>query len=240
MITTLSALLASKYGKYILEVAMVLGLVFCAYKWAEHRGRDAQAEQDKQATSVQLEADRKEASALNSQLVQQANEKATAAQSDAEQAREQFATLAAEIAALTTRSQQGQQQVLRLADSELHGDIVGKLALRPANDPAPGYTPQEERKIDEAVTQYPIAVQQAQALSGEVDQRAKEAQANLDLANAREQAFEADESYIASLSKYWAELFNQHAPHKRAGKCLYLWGCGRITITPNPPARGGK
>jgi hypothetical protein len=237
MITTLSALLGSKYGKYVLEVVLVLGLVFGAYKWAEHRGRDAQRDQDNQAHAVEIEKSRKEAADSKDALVKLATDKANASEAEAATARAQFAQLAGILSNLDARSKQGQDQVSKLADSDLHGDIVSKLAIRKPDDNTPGYYAQEERSIDNTVTQYPIEVEKNKTLTGEIQQKDAEAKANKGTADARQQAFNADESYITLLSKYYTAIFNEHAPHKRAPQCLYLWGCGRLTVNLEPPKR---
>jgi hypothetical protein len=237
MITTLSALLGTKYGKYLLEVALVCGLVFGAFKFAEHRGRDAQRDQDNQAHAIEIEKSRKEAADAKDALVRQANEKATASEADAAAARAQFVQLAGILSNLDAKSKQGRDQVSALADSDLHGDIVSKLSIRKPGDSTPGYYAQEERSIDNSVTQYPIEAEKNKTLTGQVQQKDAEAKANKDTADARLQAFNTDESYITLLNKYYADIFNMHAPHKRAPKCLYLWGCGRVTVNLEPPKR---
>jgi len=238
MITLITGLVGSKYGKYVLEIALVAGLIFGAYKWAEDRGKKVQKDRDDQAHSVEIEKSRKESSDLKDRLVAQANDKATAAEANAAGARAQFAQLAGVLATLDARSTQGREQVSKLADSELHADIVSKLGLRRANDLTPGYSAQEERSIDNTVTQYPIELDKNKTLAAQVGRKDAEAKANKDAADARQQAFQADEAYILLLSKYYVDIWNQHAPHRREAKCLYLWGCGRATINIDPPKKG--
>jgi|GEM_PF-5483341 len=237
MISILTGLLASKWGKYALEAVLVIGLVFGAYKAAEHIGRDAQKAADERQEQIANEAARKDAAALKDELVQQADAKASEAEQRAQEAQQQYTELAALVASLTQKSDAGRQQVSALADSDLHADIVAKLGIRKPADRTPGYLPAEERSIDNTVTQYPIELEKNDALTKEVDAKADQVQAVTDLADARQAAFEADESYIAVLGKYYAQLFNQHAPHRRAAKCLYLWGCGRVTVNLDPPGR---
>lgn len=237
MITILTGLLASRWGKCVLEAVILCGLVFGAYKMAEHVGRDRQKAADDQAQQVANETSRKDAVALKDQLVQQANSKADAAEQRAQLAQQEYTQLAGLVASLTQKSEAGRQQVSAVADSDLHADVVAKLALRRPGDGTPGYLPLEERAIDNTITQYPIEVEKNHALAEEVQKKSDQAQAESDVADARQAAFAADESYIAVLGKYYAELFNQHAPHKRAAKCLYLWGCGRLTINLDPPSR---
>jgi hypothetical protein len=233
-------MVGSKYGKYALEALVLFGLIFGAYKWAERRGREAQRDKDNQVQSLEIEKSRVEASGLKDRLVQQANASASAAEQRAQVAQQQFNVLAGVLSNLDTKARQGQEQVSKLADSELHADITAKLSIRKPGDVTPGYYVQEERSIDNTVTQYPIEVERGKTLAEEVQQKDAEARANKDAADARGQAFKADEDYITLLNKYYAALFNQHAPHKRGGKCLFLWGCGRITVTPEPPKKGSQ
>lgn len=230
MITLLTGLLASKWGKYVLELVVVLGLVFGAYKWAESHGKSVQKETDDQHQAQEIETNRKVASDAKDQLVSQATAAASAADARSQQAQAQFAQLAAVVSSLNAKAKAGKDQVDGLKDSDLHGDIVSKLGVRPPGDTTVGYVPAEERAIDDAVTQYPIAKQENAALSGQVDAKTAEAKANRDVADANAKAIAADEGYIGILQKSYQDIYNQHPPRYRSGKCLFLWNCGRKEV----------
>lgn len=238
MLQLITFLTASKWGKYVLEVAVVAALLFGAYKYAEHQGSKNQRDKDDQASSSQIEQSRREAKEANEKVVKLANDRAEAAEKRAGLAEQQSAQLAMAFTALDRRSAEAQKGVDKLADSELHADIVGKLDLRPANDPAQGYYPKEERAIDTAVTQKPILEDKVQNLAQQASAKDAEAKANRDAADARKQAYDADEAYIALLSKFFAQVYNQHPPRYRSLKCLGLWGCGKAIAMPEIPRRG--
>lgn len=236
MITTLTALLASKYGKYVLEIAIVAGLVFGAYKWAERRGRDAQKESDAQQQAQEIEKSRQASEKATEAMVNQAKASEAAADARAQAAQQQFASLAALLQGLAAKEQAGKEQVSKLADSELHGDIVHKLGVRPAGDSTACYLPAEERAIDDAVTQYPLCQQDKTALSGQVDAKGKEIQAANDVAAARQQAVDAQQKYIAQLEDDYKRLWELHPPLYRSGKCVWLWKCGKRQTAIKLPA----
>ena len=79
MITILTGLLASKWGKYILEFGGVALLVFGAYKWAESRGRATQRDSDDQKNTQQIEQARKVAADAKDAAITHAQADAAAA-----------------------------------------------------------------------------------------------------------------------------------------------------------------
>jgi hypothetical protein len=227
----------SKWGKYVLEAAVVAALLFGAYKYAEHQGSKNQKEKDDQASSAQIESSRKEAKDANDKVVKLANERAEAAEQRAKESQQQFSVLAQAFSALDQKSRDAHSQVDKLADSELHADIVSKLGIRKPGDSTPGYSAQEERAIDNDVTQYPIAAEKADNLGRQVEAKTKESAANKDAADARLAAFNSDESYIALLTEFYRRVYNEHPPRYRSAKCLFLWGCGKALVMPEPPRR---
>lgn len=237
MINVLSFLVTSKYGKYALELIVVLGLIFGAYKWAEHRGRTAQKDADDQHQSQEIENSRKEAKDAQNKLIQQANDKAAAAETDAQNARNQFTTLATLLQGLSTKEKAGHDQVGKVADSELHGDVVSKLGLRKPGDATACYVPSEERAIDEAVTQYPICRDERTALTGQVQTKQREVNDDNKVIEAKNAAIIASNNYIALLEHDYKTIWEQHPPRYRAGSCLFLWSCGRRKVELKLPER---
>ncbi len=226
MITTLTALLGSKYGKYLLEVGLVSALVFGAYRYAEHRGAQAQKEADAQKQEQQIEATRKTASDLQAKAVDHANEDATAADARAQMAEQQFVNLVGLLQRLADKRQAGTDQVAKLPDSEVHPDIVAKLGLRPSGDQTPGYLPKEERAIDNAVTQYPLLQNQVDNLFKQVQQSQDDVEAQKDKVKAKQEVIDAQEAYRRTLEAGFKQLFDLHPPKYRSPKCLFIWKCG--------------
>jgi hypothetical protein len=227
MITILTGLLASKWGKYALELVVVLGLVFGAYKWAESRGRSAQKDSDQQSQSKVIEQSRKEASDAKDALVKVSTDAAIAADARAQASQAQYAVLAGVLSNQQARSQAGTAQVGKLPDTELHADVVTKLAVRTPGDLTAGYLPKEERLIDDAVTQYPIFKEENATLTSEVSTKDAEAKAERDVADARLLTINTNVAYTALLEKDYKTLYNQHPPRYRSTVCLFLWSCGK-------------
>jgi uncharacterized protein HemX len=237
MVTTIGALLGTKYGKWIFEIVVVVGLVFGAYKWAEHRGRTQQKETDDQHQSQEIETSRREASDAKNQLVKQANDKASAAEADAKDARAQFTTLANLLQGLSAKEKAGHDQVGKIADSELHADVIGKLGLRRPGDVSACYLPSEERTIDEAVTQYPICKDEKTALTSQVASKQREVSDNEKVIAAKQQALDANDNYLKLLENDYKTLFEQHPPRYRSAGCLFLWSCGKRKVELKLPER---
>lgn len=231
MIATIEALMASKYGKYALEIIIVVGLVFGAYKWAEHRGRDAQKQFDDQQQTKQIEQSRHEAQATKDQLVNQANGQAAAADARARAAEDRFNSLATMLQGIAGKQQQANDHVRGLSDSQLHGDVVAQLKLRPPGDPTACYTPTEERAIDDAVTQWPLCRQQSTALGQQVTAAQQDTDAARDKAAALQKVIDADEAYQLILRDDYKKLFDQHPPRYRGAACMWLWKCGKKQVS---------
>jgi chromosome segregation ATPase len=231
MIATLTALMASKYGKYALEIFIVVGLVFGAYKWAEHRGRDSQKQADDQQQTQQIENSRKEAQDAKDKLVEHANADATAADARAKAAEDRFNSLATMLQGIAGKQQQANDHVRGLSDSQLHGDVVAQLKLRsPRDDPTACYTPAEERAIDDAITQLPLCRQQSAALGQQVTSAQQDTAAARDKAAALQTEIDALDAYRRALEAAYKELHDQHPPRYRGAECLWLWKCGKQKV----------
>lgn len=230
MITILAGLLASKWGKYALELIIVVSLVAGFALYFEHKGRTSQKNEDDQHQAAEIEKSRKEASDAKDQVVKLSTDRANAAEARAQEAQAQFTALAGVLSTLQAKSQAGRDQVSKLADSELHGDIVSKLGIRKPGDATPGYLPQEERTLDDTLTQYPIVQQENTTLQGQVTAKSNEAKANLDLANAKQQTIDAQNAYTLLLEKDYRDIFNQHPPRYRSAACLFIWKCGKKEV----------
>jgi hypothetical protein len=230
MITTLTALLASKYGKYAVEALIVVGLVFGAYKWAENRGRVAQKETDDQKQTQDIEKSRQEAQSTKDQLVNQANSQAAAADARAQAAEERFNSLATLLQGIAGKQQQGNDHVRGLSDSQLHGDVVSQLKLRSPGDATACYTPVEERAIDDAVTQWPLCRQQSQALGQQVASAQQDTAAAKDKAAALQGTIDAQAAYERILEADYKKLFDQHPPRYRRAACMWMWKCGKKQV----------
>jgi hypothetical protein len=230
VIATLTALVASKYGKIALEIVIVVGLVFGAYKWAEQRGRDAQKSDDDQRQTQQIERSRQEAQAAKDQLVDQANDQAAKADARAQAAEQRFNSLATLLQGIAGKQQQGSDHVRGLSDSQLHGDVVAQLKLRSPGDATACYTPVEERAIDDAVTQWPLCRQQSQALGQQVASAQQDTAAARDKASALQGTIDAQAAYERVLEADYKKIFDQHPPRYRAPACLWLWKCGKKQV----------
>lgn len=242
MIATLQWLLASKYGKVALEIAIVGALVFGAYKWAESRGRTAQKSADDQSQAAQIEKSREDAQRANDAQVSQATATAAAADSRARAAEGREAAAVASLQQLAGQQLGASTRVKALQNSDLHADVIAQLKLRPQGDTSACYTPAEERAIDDSVSQYPLCQKQSQALTGQVRAADAEAAAAKDKAAALEQAVNADQSYIATLQRDYKQLFDQHPPMYRSAKCLWLWHCrkGAVKFQLGQPQAAGS
>jgi hypothetical protein len=230
MIATLEALLASKYGKVALEILIVAGLVFGAYKWAERRGRDAQKSDDQQQQSTAIEKSRQEAQAAKDKVVDQAQASAVAAQQREQAAEDRFKALASTLQAIAGRQKAGSAHVSGLQDSELHSDVVSQLKLRSPADATSCYTAKEERAIDDAVTQYPLCKDQARTLGDQLAASQQQTAAAGDKAAALQQALDGRVAYEKVLEADYKQLFEQHPPRYRAARCLWVWKCGKRKV----------
>jgi hypothetical protein len=230
MITILAGLLASKWGKYALELIIVVSLVAGFALYFEHKGRTQQKETDDQHQAAEIEKSRKEAADAKDQVVKLSTDRANAAEARSQQAKQQFTALVGQFNGLLAQSKAGRDQVSKLSDSELHGDIVSKLGIRKPGDATPGYLPQEERTLDDTLTQYPIVQQENVTLQGQVTAKSNEAQANLDLANAKQQTIDAQNAYTTLLEKDYQTIFNQHPPRYRSAACLFIWKRGKKEV----------
>jgi hypothetical protein len=226
----LTMLVGSKYGKVALEIIIIVGLVFSAYKWAEHRGREAQKQADDQQQTQQIEQSRHEAQTAKDQLVNQANGQAAAADARAKAAEDREAALAVNLATIHGMQQAGNDHVRGLSDSQLHGDVVAQLKLRSPGDTTICYTATEERAIDDAVMQWPLCRQQSQALGQQVTAAQQDTAAARDKATALQKVIDADEAYELILRADYKKLFDQHPPRYRGSACLWLWKCGKKQV----------
>lgn len=237
MIATIEWLLARKWGKPLLELALLAGAVFGAWTYAEHLGREAQKQDDQQAQTRDIEKSRAEAQAARDQVVKQANDRADAADKRAQEAEDRVNAAVSKLSDLASRQQAASDHVKGVADADLHRDVISQLKLRSPGDTAACYTAKEERAIDDAVTQWPLCRQQAQTLAGQDAAEKDKTTAATDKVADKQKTIDADEAYIAQLQGDYKTLFDQHPPRYRSWACLKLWKCGKQQVNFNPAVK---
>lgn len=237
MLTALIPFLGNKWAKLGIEVALVaaLALGIRAYFLAEGKraGHDEAAQSQQQEMEKARQQDRKDMQAV----VDKANGALADAEKQHQAADEALQKLAGILGDLAKQRTVGESKVAAIADSDLHGYVVGALNLRATGDKSSGYLPVEERALAGCVTQYPLCQKQLQAEEEKIFAEQKNTAASDQVSAARLDAIKAKDAYLAQLEAKFAELYNLHPPKYRAARCLWLWKCGaRKVSAPNPSA----
>jgi hypothetical protein len=231
MITALVPFLGNKWAKLGIEAALVGALVLGirAYFLAEGKrnGRDEAAQSQQQDLERARQQDRRD--------MQSVIDKTNGTLADAEKqhraADEALQRLAGILGDLARQRRAGESKVAAIADSDLHGYVLGALNLRAIGDKSPGYLPVEERALAGCVTQYPLCQKQVETEKEKLALEQKNTAASDQVGTARLEAIKAKDAYIGQLEAKFAALYNLHPPKFRSPRCLWLWRCGTRKVS---------
>lgn len=138
------------------------------------------------------------------------------------------------INALQQQRVERRQEVARLDDSALRPYIIQQIGKRRPGDATACYTAEEERVIADAITDQPLC-QKTVDEQTKLRQEAENSKAALNgQIKSIESKVDALTVYVTQLEGHYTVLYNLFPKKRRAPKCLWLWGCGKVTL--NLPA----
>ena len=217
----------------ILSGALLLG-VWWVYRSGKEAGKEAQKQESTQETKAQIEEFRKAAEA-EYQRISTASEAAIREAQVARQASEgRERALVSTLSTLAQQRSDAIRQVQAVPDNQLRSAIVERLALRPVGVEVACYTPSEERKILEAVTDYPPCQKQTQLQSEQIAEIRTQVASLRDEVKAVEQQAQAEKQLRQRYAEFYTTAYNLLRQKKRSGKCLFLWKCGKEPVLSIP------
>ena len=210
-------------------------VLFAAVKWYESKIRaDEQLKQADKFTE-QLEKIREVDRAKTEEILQAAQAKQEAAERRVQASLDREARLVQSLSAIQSSRVEAVRAVQQIADTELHTYNVKALGLRGPDAPFSAcYIPSEERRIAEALTQYPLCQKQVETQAAQIAEIKNQVQDLKTISAALETKFDSLQGYTTRLEGYYVTVYNLIPRKRRAWKCLGLWNCGRAKPIPTP------
>lgn len=217
----------------ILSGALLLG-VWWVYRSGKEAGKEAQKQESTQETKAQIEEFRKNAEAEYQRLTTLNQEAVAQAQQLNREAQAREAKLLNSLQSLSRERSDNLQALQRVPDSGLHQAVVSTLGIRHVSDTASCYTPAEERKILEAVTDYPPCQKQTQLQSEQIAEIRTQVASLRDEVKAVEQQAQAEKQLRQRYAEFYTTAYNLLRQKKRSGKCLWMFKCGKEPVLSIP------
>jgi hypothetical protein len=232
MIAAIWAFLSSPLGRRLAIAAGILAAVL-VLAWHFHHvwvneGKEQQRGTDVEDTHKTLELEH----ATFAKVLDAESEKYRAATQVLAQATDALARADQTIRDLATARQTASQQVARLSDAALPGDLRLKLNVAPlATGPL---LPAELRAADAIVSDYPILKKENEArTTAEAAANAK-VSALSDQLGAVEAERDAAFTWSDTLMGAYVQAYNAVPRARRSPACLWLWKCGAGKKLPIP------
>lgn len=120
-----------------------------------------------------------------------------------------------------------------MSDPELH-PANARLLGEPEGQSC--YSPRGERRINEALTQFPVCEKQVETANKEHGEREAAMLSMAKALGAAEERAKMLEELRKRDDQRFRDVFNLDAPRVRAGKCVWIWKCGRSKAKPDAVA----
>lgn len=205
------------------------------YRSGKEAGKEAQKQESTQETKQQIEEFRKAADAEFERLSAEVAREREEARAQRLASERRDSVLVQTIGSLANQRQSSLTAVGAIPDADLHARVVQSLALRsPSETSVSCFTPREERKILETLTDYPACQKQTQLQTEQIAEIRTQVASLRDEVKAVEQQAQAERQLRQRYAEFYATAYNLLRQKKRSWKCLGLWRCGKEPTLPVP------
>lgn len=199
---------ANKYARYAAAGIAVVILLLGIRAHFIHQGKEAGKEEAKAEISQDNETQRQAVRSESAKQIEEANHRAEQAQQAYAAAVANEAILAQAVSRIGGQRQAASEQLGKVADHDLHAYTVQKLSARASDDKTVGYTLDEERKIAQLVTDYPLLQEQLTAQSKQMQEVSGEVAALGQKVSAVESRYDALNTYTTEIERDYVILHN--------------------------------